>query len=672
MELLYTLRYGSINSLFSVWNLLGIFLIAPHCRSIAGRLLTPANGDDTIELQEIQVSQSELLTQQVVDWTARDTVHPARDAVSYFFLGEWRKVQIRYYTTDVLIVGGGTAGTMAAIKAKEANPELQVLVLDKADIRRSGAISMGMDGLNNAVIPGKATPEEYTLEITASNDGIIDQRAVYRQASECYDIVKELDSWGVDFEKDADGHYEVYRVHRNGKYVLPMPKASDLKLILAKKVRKMRCKVVNRVMATRLLTHGNQVTGAIGLDVRSGELVVVQAKAVVLTAGAAGRMGLTDSGYLYSTYENPTNSGEGYAMAYHAGAELTGIECYQINPTMKDYNGPACAYVAGPFGGYTANAKGERVTGCDYWSGELIMNMWKMANKGEWPLYLKLTHLDESAISQIESILHYNERPSRDRFHEGRGKNYRTDMVELHFSELGLCSGHSASGVLVNHEAETSITGLYAAGDMACVPHQYLLGALTFGKIAGTNASHFAKNESFIAPDPAQIEAEIARISDIASRPDGVPHQQVEYKIRRIVTQYLMPPKTMTKMDIALEKIEHFRRVDLKLLGARDPHELGRALEIHSIVDCAEMMAKASLFRKESRWGFYHYFLDYPERDDENWLKRVIIRKGADGGSELYTKELPPYILEPDAGLANDTGGWKHEQPVGGLGAAKG
>jgi len=554
-------------------------------------------------------------------------------------------METRTYTADVVIVGGGTAGTMAAIKAKQADPSLSVLVLDKADIRRSGAISMGMDGLNNAVIPGKASPEEYTWEITESNDGIVDQQAVFRQASECYEIVKELDSWGVDFEKDASGDYEVYRVHRKGRYVLPMPKASDLKLILAKQVKRMRCKVVNRVMATRLLTEGNKTAGVIGLDVRNGDMIVVRAKAVILTAGAAGRMGLTDSGYLYSTYENPTNSGEGFAMAYHAGVELTGIECYQINPTMKDYNGPACAYVAGPFGGYTANSKGERVTGCDYWSGELIMNMWKMANKGEWPLYLKLTHLDDESISRIEAILHNNERPSRDRFHAGRGKNYRTDMVELHFSEVGLCSGHSSAGVLVDREAQTSMEGLYAAGDMASVPHQYLLGALTFGKIAGTNAAVYAAGVSMPEADPGQIEAERERIYKPLDNPNGVPHQQVETKIRRIVTQYLMPPKTVVKMELALEKIEHFRNVDLKLLGARDPHELGRAMEVHSIVDCAEMMAKASLFRKESRWGFYHYFLDYPKRDDANWLKRVVLRRGEDGEMQLYTRELPPYII---------------------------
>ncbi|WP_233531544.1 fumarate reductase/succinate dehydrogenase flavoprotein subunit [Paenibacillus alkalitolerans] len=554
----------------------------------------------------------------------------------------------REYETDVLIIGGGTAGTMAAIKAKEQDPEAEVLVLDKADIRRSGAICMGMDGLNNAIVPGKATPEEYTQEITDSNDGIIDQRAVYRQASECYEIIKLLDSWGVDFEKDENGDFQVYRVHRKGRYVLPMPKASDLKQILAKQVKKSRCKIVNRVMATRLLTNGDRVIGALGVDVMNGDFIIVKAKAVVCTTGAAGRMGTTDSGYLYSTYENPTNTGEGYVMAYHAGAELTGIECYQINPTMKDYNGPACAYVAGPFGGFTANSKGERVTGCDYWSGELIMNMWKLANKGQWPLYLRMNHLDHSVISQIEDILHQNERPSRERFHQNRGLDYRDQMVELHFSEVGLCSGHSASGVLVNHEAETTLKGLYAAGDMACVPHQYLLGALTFGKIAGMNAAKFARQQSDYEPDPAQIEAERERIYAPLSNPNGIPHQQVETKIRRIVTQYLMPPKITTKMEIALEKVEHFRNVDLKQLGATDPHELGRALEVHSIVDCAEMMAKASLFRKESRWGFYHYYLDYPVRDDKNWMKRVIVKKDANGAMALGTKELPPYILRQE------------------------
>src|ERR1041384_2011664 len=103
---------------------------------------------------------------------------------------------------DVLVVGGGTAGPMAAVKAKQANPQLRVMLLEKANVKRSGAISMGMDGLNNAVIPGHATPEQYTKEITIANDGIVNQKTVYAYASNSYAMIEELDRWGIKFEKD--------------------------------------------------------------------------------------------------------------------------------------------------------------------------------------------------------------------------------------------------------------------------------------------------------------------------------------------------------------------------------------------------------------------------------------------------------------------------------------
>ena len=238
----------------------------------------------------------------------------------------------QHLKTDVLIVGGGTAGTMAAIKAKQANPEAEVLVLEKANIRRSGAIAMGMDGVNTAVIPGNSTPEQYVREITIANDGVLNQKAVYQTGKLGYEVIQELDSWGVRFQKDTYGNYDLKQVHRVGKYVLPMPEGKDLKKILARQVKKHKAKVTNRVMATRVIVQDGRAVGAVGFDVRNGDFVVIQAKAVVLCTGACGRLGLPESGYLYGTYENPTNAGDGYSMAYHAGAELTNIECFQINP----------------------------------------------------------------------------------------------------------------------------------------------------------------------------------------------------------------------------------------------------------------------------------------------------------------------------------------------------
>ncbi|MEM9504211.1 MAG: fumarate reductase/succinate dehydrogenase flavoprotein subunit [Cyanobacteria bacterium P01_E01_bin.43] len=560
-------------------------------------------------------------------------------------------MNIQYLKTDFLVVGGGTAGTMAAIKAKQASPESDILILEKANIRRSGAIAMGMDGVNTAVIPGNSTPEQYVREITIANDGIVHQKAVYETGRLGFEVIQELESWGVKFQKDHEGNYDLKQVHRVGKYVLPMPEGKDLKKILARQVKRHKVRVTNRVMATRVMVQDGRVTGAVGLDVRSGDFVVIQAKAVVLCTGACGRLGLPASGYLYGTYENPTNAGDGYSMAYHAGAELTNIECFQINPLIKDYNGPACAYVASPFGAYTANAEGHRFISCDYWSGQMMLEVYKELNSGKGPVHLKMYHLDDDTINEIETILWANERPSRGRFHEGRGEDYRTHGVEMNISEIGLCSGHSASGVWVNERAETTVPGLYAAGDMASVPHNYMIGAFVYGRIAGENAMDYLQDLEHVEPDADFLKAEQERIYQPLNQANGVPHTQVEYKLRRLVNDYLQPPKSPTKMDIGLQKFVAYEDT-LDIMGASDPHELMRCMEVHFIRDCAEMAARASLYRKESRWGLYHYRLDHPEKNNDEWFCHVNLKKSESGHMELFKRAVEPYIV--DVNLENE------------------
>jgi succinate dehydrogenase/fumarate reductase flavoprotein subunit len=117
--------------------------------------------------------------------------------------------EIPVMNTDVLVIGGGTAGPMAAVTAKEANPSLEVLLLEKANVKRSGAISTGMDGLNNAIIPGHPTPENYVKEITIANDGIVNQKALLAYAQRSYPMIQKLDDWGVHFQKGETGDYDV-------------------------------------------------------------------------------------------------------------------------------------------------------------------------------------------------------------------------------------------------------------------------------------------------------------------------------------------------------------------------------------------------------------------------------------------------------------------------------
>ncbi|WKB54676.1 fumarate reductase/succinate dehydrogenase flavoprotein subunit [Eleftheria terrae] len=549
---------------------------------------------------------------------------------------------------DVLVIGGGTAGPMAAVKAKQADPTLRVLLLEKANVKRSGAISMGMDGLNNAVLPGHATPEQYVREITVANDGIVNQRTVMAYAANSHAMIEELDRWGVRFEKDETGDYAVRKVHHMGSYVLPMPEGHDIKKVLYRQLKRTRVEITQRLVATRLLTAADgRIAGAMAFDCRSGDFHVIRAKAVVLATGAAGRLGLPASGYLFGTYENPTNAGDGYSMAYHAGAELSGIECFQINPLIKDYNGPACAYVTGPFGGYTANAQGQRFIECDYWSGQMMWEFHQELQGGRGPVFLKLDHLAEETIAAIETILHTNERPSRGRFHAGRGTDYRRRMVEMHVSEIGLCSGHSASGVWVDERARTTVAGLHAAGDLACVPHNYMLGAFVYGRLAGESAAEFCAGQAHAAVDPAQVEQERARVWAPLLREHGLPPQQVEYKLRRCVNDYLQPPKVTRKMEIGLERFEAIRE-DLQQLKARDPHELMRAMEVHFIRDCAEMAARASLYRTESRWGLYHARVDHPERNDAEWFVHAQLQKDAQGRMVSFKRPVAPYIVPID------------------------
>lgn len=554
----------------------------------------------------------------------------------------------RELSCDILVVGGGTAGTMAALSGAEHGAS--VLLMEKAHVRHSGALAMGMDGVNNAVIPGKATPEDYVAEITRANDGVVNQRTIYQTATRGYAMVQRLERYGVKFDKDEYGEYNVRKVHRSGSYVLPMPEGKDIKKVLYRQLRRKEMRehitIENRVMPVRVLVDGGRAVGAVGFDTRTAEFVTIRAAAVILATGACGRLGLPASGYLYGTYENPTNAGDGYAMAYHAGAELSGIECFQINPLIKDYNGPACAYVANPFGGYQVNNHGERFVDCDYWSGQMMAEVANEIDSARGPIYLKLTHLPDESISALKGILHSTERPTRGTFHENRGHDYRTHDVEMHISEIGLCSGHSASGVWVDEHGATSVPGLYAAGDLACVPHNYMIGAFVFGELSATHASEWIKDQPQLDADlpEDQVRSAYELIYRPLRNPDGPPQPQVEYKLRRFVNDYVAPPKTEPKLRIALESFARMEE-EIAQMGAHTAHDLMRCAEVTFIRDCAEMAARSSLVRTESRWGLYHQRLDAAERQDADWLCHLNLRRRPDGTMEFVRRPVAPYVV---------------------------
>ena len=226
---------------------------------------------------------------------------------------------------DVLVIGGGSAGAMAAIRAKEVDPNQKVVVFEKGEIKYSGCIARGMDALNIVAVPGLSTPELYVESNSLACEGIMDEPVNYCMVQRSWELLKKLESWDVCFPVDEKGQYEVLQVHPKGKFCVAM-KEPELKTLLAKRVTDLGVQVINRTMAVELLKNGDRVTGAIGMNVRTGEVIVCEAGAVILSAGGTARFGLPNNGYLYGVYDVPGNTGDGYCLAYRAGADLSGFE----------------------------------------------------------------------------------------------------------------------------------------------------------------------------------------------------------------------------------------------------------------------------------------------------------------------------------------------------------
>lgn len=537
---------------------------------------------------------------------------------------------------DILIVGGGSAGAMAAIRAKEVNPQQQVVVLEKGDAKYSGCIARGMDALNIVAVPGIATPELYVESNRLACEGIMDEPVNYRMAERSWDLMQKLVSWGVCFPVDEKGNYDILQVHPKGRFCVTM-KEPELKTILAKRMVDLGARVINRAMALELVMEGDRVCGALAMDVRTGEVFGIRAKSVILAAGGTARFGLPNNGYLYGVYDFPGNTGDGYCLAYRAGAELSGFEYTLVYYIVKDINAPLL-YITLTRGCHLVNAFDER-RDKDHPS---IRTMFLEHLEDRGPMRIKLSHLPEDRIREIESILFTTERPSCQRFYEGRGIDFRTGEIELWPTEVFLCGGHGLTGVRVNERAETSVKGLYAAGDTSLVARGHLSGAFVFGEIAAESASDFAAGRRHVELDRRHVEAFTAkRRNRLAQRGGSVTIEEFEYKVRRIINDYIRPPKNEYKLDRALWWMDRFRRELGEVVRVGDIHDLYKTYEVENIIECATLSALASKERRESRWLPWHYRSDYPKPGGDEWLKHVVLTKDRDtGGVRLSFKDI--------------------------------
>jgi succinate dehydrogenase/fumarate reductase flavoprotein subunit len=547
-----------------------------------------------------------------------------------------------WYKTDFLIVGGGAAGCMAAIRARERNPDIQVTLLEKAETSRSGAAGRGMDALNNVVVPGIGTVDEYLEAIEIVADGVLEPTISRVIARRSFGILQRLEAWGLDFPRGEDGGYIVNRFHPKGRFLVEM--RGELKKVLADRVRRAGVQVINRHPVLDLIKDNDRIAGAVALDLRSGRLQAHIAPAVLLAAGGAARIGLPNTGYLHGTFDCPWCNGEAQKLGYQAGARLTGFEYTACSSMTRDFNGPGLSTFI-RHNAWLINGLGERfmerydpVRMERAPAGIRMQAMREELNAGRGPVAFSFSHLDRETVKLIESGIFEAERPTMRDYFKIKGIDLRKDPVEVVMSEVYLCGGHGLAGLVGDGWGETDVPGLFAAGDCLANPYGFLPGAMAMGEAAAERIVERGSKAPTGHDGRDRLQRLLRAIDRHGRGALGVSLHDFEYKFRRLVNEYVAPPKSGTKLKRFLDETEPMLR-DQEDLPATDPHGIMKMFEAKAGLFCARMAALASLYRAESRFGLYHQRVDYPDRDDARWKTRVLISAGRNG--PVVCKERP-------------------------------
>jgi len=536
--------------------------------------------------------------------------------------------------TDILIIGGGTAGCLAAVEAKEKNPKVDVLIMEKAHIERSGCLAAGMNAINAYINPGE-TPESFVKYVRSDAMGLIREDLVLSSAKELNQVVKKVEQWGLPIKKNKKGEYEPrgrWNIKINGE---------SLKPIIAKAAQDAGAKVINRVVATNfLLNKANQVVGAMGFGVRDGRFYVVEAKAtIVATGGASGIYRPNNPGSAHhKMWYPPYNTGAGYAMGIRAGAEMTSFEMRFIALRTKDVIAPTGTLALG-FGAPQVNAKGEQFMKTRYahLGGEgaptpiRVFAPTKEVKEGRRPCYMDTRHLTKEQVRNLKAA-YLDMYPGIVLYWAANDIDPSKEPIEIQGTEPYVMGGHCQAGYWIDTNRSTTLPGLFAAGDVAGgAPYKFVSGCWAEGVIAARAAVDYVA----VAPEPEvtekQVTDEIKRVFAPFHRQqanaDGVFPEEMEERLQKIMDEYAGGVSTFYEMneERLAAALKHLNKVkpQVEYLLARDWHQLMLAHEVIDRLDVAEVLVHHLMYRKETRWPGFQTRLDYPERDDRHWLKFV-------------------------------------------------
>ena len=542
--------------------------------------------------------------------------------------------------TDILIIGGGTAGCYAALTIA-AKSDAQILICEKAHIKRSGCLAAGVNALNAYITEGRV-PQDYVDYAKRDADGIVREDLLLTMSERLNAVTARLEQLGLVILKDKDGKY-VTRGNRNLKI-----NGENIKPILAEAVEKLpQVTVYNRVNITDFAVENGRIQGAFGIGIEDETFYAIEAKAVlVATGGAAGLYKPNNPGFSrHKMWYPPFNTGAGYAMGIRAGAEMTTFEMRFIALRCKDTIAPTGTLAQG-VGAKQINSHGEvyeqkyGLTTSERVYGTVNENL-----EGRGPCYLQtegITPEQDDALMKA----YLNMAPSQTLKWIESGKMPSQQNVEIEGTEPYIVGGHTASGYWVDTHRATTIPGLYAAGDVAggC-PQKYVTGALAEGEITGEAMVDFLKTASA----PAAVAGETVQAHNaeaekfLQEKPAQFTTEQLEEAMQTVMDAYAGGIKTNYRFNekqlaIADEKIVQLMQLS-DTLHAADFQELMYIYELRErLVVCRSVVAHLGA-RKETRWHSFAENLDYPQKDDANW-KCYVNSRLKNGKIQVILRDL--------------------------------
>lgn len=530
-------------------------------------------------------------------------------------------------STDVLIIGGGTAGCYAALTISE-NSDKKVLICEKAHIKRSGCLAAGVNALNAYIVEGRK-PQDYVDYAKKDADGIVREDLLLTMSEKLNEVTDRLEKLGLVILKDENGKY-VTRGNRNLKI-----NGENIKPILADAVEKAKnVTVLNRVNIFDYSVKDNKINGAFGFGIESGIFYTIEAKAVIIaTGGAAGLYKPNNPGFSrHKMWYPPFNTGAGYAMGIRAGAEMTTFEMRFIALRCKDTIAPTGTLAQG-VGAKQINSLGEVYeTKYGLTTSERVYGTVNENQEGRGPCYLRTEGI---TAEQDESLLkaYLNMAPSQTIKWIESGRNPSRQNVEIEGTEPYIVGGHTASGYWVDTDRATTIEGLFAGGDVAggC-PQKYVTGALAEGEIAGLSAvKYIDSKKSFEKISDEDTNYHLRETEEyLTDRHSLYTTEQLEEAMQTVMDSYAGGIKTNYRfnekqLDIADCKIRQLETLTDDLY-AEDFQELMYICELKERLTVCKSVIAHLRARKETRWHSFAENLDYPEKDDRNFNKYVNSR----------------------------------------------